>query len=119
MLGRILLVDDDRDLLEIMSERIEARGMAVATASSANEALERIETEAFDAVIMDFMMPEMDGFKALRAFREKRPGLRIILLTGHATVETRTEAIRLGAVDFIEKPANIELLLKKIKTAKI
>ena len=70
MKARLLLVDDEKDFLDIMAERMEARGMVVSTATSAEDALEMIRTESYDVVIMDLMMPEMDGFKALKLFKE-------------------------------------------------
>ena len=118
MTDKVLLVDDEQDFLEIMSERMKARGMEVTTSDSALEALKLIETESYDAIILDFMMPEMDGFETLKTIKEKRPELQIILLTGHATVEKGEEAMKLGALDFIEKPADLEALSEKIKKAK-
>ncbi|MBC2743642.1 MAG: response regulator [Desulfosarcina sp.] len=87
MTERVLLVDDETEFLEIMAERMRARDMEVTTSTSATEALSLIATESYDAVIMDFMMPEMDGIQALKVIKEKRPEMQIILLTGHATVE--------------------------------
>ncbi|MEJ2640051.1 MAG: response regulator [Desulfosarcinaceae bacterium] len=114
----VLLVDDEPDFLEVMAERIEARGIAVATATSAEEALERIAKERFDAVVMDFVMPGMDGIETLRRLKEDQPELQIILLTGYATLEKCIEAMKLGAMDFMEKPVDIEELTAKIKAAK-
>lgn len=118
MKEKVLLVDDERDYLEIMKERMEARDIAVSTATSAAEALERIKTETFDAVILDLQMPGMDGIAAMQQMKEKQPELQVILLTGHATVEKGVEAIKLGAMDFVEKPADLELLRDKIKKAR-
>ena len=73
MSAKVLLVDDEKDFLDIMAERMEARGMEVSTATSAEKALKMILKESYDAVIMDLMMPEMDGFKALKLFKETRP----------------------------------------------
>lgn len=117
MTEKVLLVDDEEDFLEIMSERMEARGMEVSTCTSAEEAIEKIKKHVFDAIILDFMMPGMDGFQALREIKNKRPELQIILLTGHATVEKGVEAMKMGATDFLEKPADMEALAKKIKEA--
>ncbi len=117
MSEKILLVDDEVDFLEIMTERMEARGMIVTTCTSAEEAIEIIKDQSFDAIILDFMMPGMDGFHALKEIKAKQPESQIILLTGHATVEKGVEAMKLGATDFLEKPADIEALEKKIKDA--
>ena len=118
MSAKVLLVDDEKDFLDIMAERMEARGMVISTATSAREALEMVQSEPFDAVIMDFLMPEMDGFKALKLFKETQPGLEIILLTGNVREEERLEAKKLGALDVIEKPADLNLLTRKIEEAK-
>ena len=118
MSAKVLLVDDEKDFLDIMAERMQARGMDISTATSAREALEIVQTEPFDAVIMDFLMPEMDGFKALKLFKETQPGLEIILLTGNVGEEERLEAKKLGALDVIEKPADLNLLTRKIEEAK-
>lgn len=117
MTEKVLLVDDEKDFLEIMTERMQSRGMEVSTCTSAEEALEMIKSETFDAIILDFMMPGMDGFQALKEIKSRRPKLQIILLTGHATVQKSVEAMKMGATDFLEKPADIEELEKKIKEA--
>ena len=92
--------------------------MEVSTATSAEDALRMVLKESYDAVIMDLMMPEMDGFKALKLFKETRPDLQIILLTANLREEECIEAKRLGAVDVIEKPADLKLLTQKIEAAK-
>jgi DNA-binding NtrC family response regulator len=118
MSAKVLLVDDEKDFLDIMVERMAARGLDVATAGSAQDALKMVIAESYDAVIMDLMMPEMDGFKALKLFKESRPDLSIILLTANVPEETCLEAIKLGALDVIEKPADLNLLTQKIEEAK-
>lgn len=118
MSEKVLLVDDEQDFLTIMTERMTARGMEVTTASSASEALSILEKETFDAIVMDFQMPEMDGLSALKNIKEKNPELQVILLTGYATVEKTVEAMKIGAADFLEKPADLEALAEKIKQAK-
>jgi DNA-binding NtrC family response regulator len=118
MAERVLLVDDDTEFLEVMSERLKMRGVEVITAGSAETALALIETEFFDVVILDLQMPNVDGIETLKRIKEKHEELQVILLTGHATVEKGVEAIKLGATDFIEKPADLETLNEKIKKAK-
>lgn len=117
MTEKVLLVDDEPEFLEVMVERMKARDMNVITATSAGEALEMIAKESFDAVVLDFMMPGMDGIETLRKLKVDKPELQIILLTGYATVEKSVEAMKLGAMDFMEKPADIEKLTAKIKQA--
>jgi len=118
MSAKVLLVDDEKDFLEIMAERMGARGMEVATAGSAETALAMVTAETYDAIIMDMMMPEMDGLKALKLFKRSWPDLSIILLTGNVPDEKHREAVRLGALAVIEKPADLILLTQKIEEAK-
>lgn len=117
MTDKILLVDDEMDFLSIMSERMKARNMDVYTASSAKEAIRLAQAESFDAVILDLQMPEMDGLEALKAIKANKPELQVILLTGHATIEKGVEAMKLGAMDLMEKPADLKILSDKIKKA--
>ncbi len=118
MSEKVLLVDDEKDFLDIMSERMQARGMTVKTADSADKALAMLENESFDAIVMDFKMPGMDGIQALKNIKNQKPELQIILLTGYATVEKTVEAMKIGATDLLEKPADLEALAARIKQAK-
>ena len=114
---RILLVDDEKDFIETMAERMKNRGMDVTTTTSPVDALKKVEESSFDAVILDLMMPEMDGIETLARLNEKNPDIQVILLTGHATVEKGIEAMKLGAMDFVEKPIDLKALSEKIKKA--
>jgi DNA-binding NtrC family response regulator len=114
---KILLVDDEKDFIEALGERMENRGMNVSTTTSAKDALKRVEEEPYDAIILDLQMPEMDGIETLKAIKKKNPDMQVILLTGHATVEKGIEAMKLGAMDLIEKPADIDAIAEKIKKA--
>jgi len=115
---KVLIVDDEKDFLDIIAERMLARGMEVSTATSAEDALNMVEEESFDVVILDFMMPALDGFKALKLMKAKRPDVQIIVLTGNVPDEKRMEAKALGALDVIEKPPDLKDLIQKIKKAK-
>lgn len=114
---KVLLVDDEIDFLETMSERMQARDMNVTTTTSPKEALKKVQEESYDAIILDLMMPEMDGLETLKELKKKNPDIQVILLTGHATVQKGVEAMKLGAVDLLEKPADIKVLTEKIKKA--
>lgn len=115
---KVLLVDDERDFTEILSERMESRGLDVDTAASGPEALEKVKQRPYDAIILDLAMPEMDGIETMRRLLDENPDLQVILLTGHATLQKGVEAMKLGAVDFLEKPAEIQKLMEKIEEAK-
>ena len=114
---KVLIVDDEKEFLNIIAERIAARGMVVSTASSAEDALNMIEEKSYDVVIMDFMMPALDGFKALKLMKSRQPEVQILLLTGNLLDEQRMEAKALGALDVIEKPPDLKDLIQKIKKA--
>jgi len=114
---KVLLVDDEKDFLDVMAERMRARGMEVKTASTPSEALALVAKESFDAIILDLQMPEMDGLETLKKIKSKKPELQIILLTGHATVQKGVEAMKLGAMDLLEKPADLSDLTAKIQAA--
>ena len=114
---KVLLVDDEIDFLKTMSERMQARDMNVTTTTSPKEALKKVQEESYDAIILDLMMPEMDGLETLKELKKKNPDIQVILLTGHATVQKGVEAMKLGAVDLLEKPADIKVLTEKIKKA--
>ena len=118
MSEKILLVDDEKEFIETLAERMKTRGMEVWTTTSAKEALKMVDTQSFDAIALDLIMPEMDGIEALSILKSKNPDLQIILLTGQATIDKGIEAMKLGAMDFIEKPADLEMLTNKIKKAK-
>ncbi len=117
MKEKVLLVDDEKDFIETLAERMKNRGMDVSATTSALEALKMAEEKPYDAIILDLKMPEMDGIEVLAALKEKNPELQVILLTGHATVEKGIEAMKLGAMDFLEKPFDIKVLSEKIKKA--
>ena len=114
----VLIVDDEKEFLDIISERIRARGMDVSIATSAEDALKLIEEQSYDAVVMDYMMPALDGTKAIKLMKEKQPEVQIILLTGNVPDEKHIEAKALGALDVIEKPPDLNDLIQKIKKAK-
>jgi DNA-binding NtrC family response regulator len=115
---KVLLVDDEEEFTRILSERMEARGLKVVTAENGSAALKKAEDERFDAIILDMFMPEMDGIETLKRLLEINPDLQVIMLTGHATLEKGVEAVKLGAMDFIEKPADMDKLLARISDAK-
>ncbi len=118
MSEKVLLVDDEQDLLEAMAERMRVRGMEVSTTTSAWDALQKTEEGLYDAIVIDLMMPEMNGLEVLKAIKKKKPDLQVILLTGLATVEKSLEAIKLGAMDLMEKPPDLMELTEKIREAK-
>jgi DNA-binding NtrC family response regulator len=114
----VLLVDDEEQFLGTLSQRLETRGLKVDAVTSGEEALKQVEDHNFDAIVVDLAMPGIDGIETLKRLKEKRPDLEIIMLTGHATVKSGIEAMKLGAEDFLEKPVDLNELLEKIGEAK-
>jgi DNA-binding NtrC family response regulator len=114
---RVLLVDDEEEFVETLGERLEVRGFDVTTASSGAEALERIQEREIDLVVLDVQMPGLDGVEALRQIRQLKPLIEVIMLTGHATVQTAIDGMKLGAFDFLLKPTETEELVEKIRRA--
>lgn len=117
MKEKILMIDDEKEFLDTISERMKLRGVEVKTCTSTTSALEEISREDFDAIFLDLNMPGIDGIESLKLIKEKKPELQVILLTGYATLEKGVEAMKLGAMDFLEKPADINVLKEKVKKA--
>lgn len=115
---RVLVVDDEKDFLETLVNRLLQRGVETVGVESGEKALELIKKKLFDVVILDIKMPGgMDGIEALREMKRIQPLAEVILLTGHATVETSIEGMKLGAFDFLVKPVKLEDLLVKMAQA--
>lgn len=114
---KVLLIDDEAEFVETLAARMRSRQMTVNTATSAAEALNRDDVGSYDAIVLDLQMPDMDGLAALEKIKKRNPELQVILLTGKATVEKGVQAMKMGAMDLLEKPADIEELTKKIKEA--
>ena len=96
---KVLLVDDEREFVDVPAQRLETRSFAVSTALSGKEAPERITEGEVDVVILDVVMPGMNGIETLREIKYIKPLIEVIMLTGHATVETAIEGMKFGACD--------------------
>ncbi len=115
--AKVLLVDDEEQFLKALSQRLEGRGMKIEAATSGEDALRQAKGKDFDAIVLDLVMPGLDGLDVLKQLRQENPDLQIIMLTGHATVEKSVEAIKEGAVELLEKPVDMDKLLKRIGEA--
>ena len=115
---RILVVDDELDFLETIVNRLKKRKLDAIGVASGEEALKLLEKQLFDVVLLDVKMPGgMDGIEVLREIKKIRPLCEVILLTGHASVETSIEGMKLGAFDYLLKPIKFEDLLQKMAAA--
>jgi CheY-like chemotaxis protein len=115
--GSILMVDDRADFLQVISERMSGRGYRVATVQSGEAALAEVGRQSFDVVILDMVMPGMDGLQTLKELLKLDPDLAVIVLTGYASSSELTQALALGAHDFLVKPADLESLLARVDQA--
>lgn len=116
--AKVLLVDDEDDFLKTLSQRLEVRGLKVTGATRGEEAVDLVDKQEFDAIVIDLAMPGMDGLETLKHIKESHPEAEIIMLSGQGSIKKSTEAMKLGAEDFLEKPVDIQELLKKIAEAK-
>ncbi|MBU1277384.1 MAG: response regulator [Proteobacteria bacterium] len=113
----VLLVDDEEYYREALARRLIRRGLKVAEEAGGAAALERLAREAPDVVLLDVKMPGLDGLEVLRRIKEMRPLTEVILLTGHAHLETSITGLERGAFDYLLKPVPLEELVEKIHDA--
>ena len=111
---RVLVVDDERDFLETFVNRLRKRNLDVTGVESGEDAIALLDKQLFDVAIVDVKMPGMDGVEALREMKRKRPLMEVIMLTGHASVESGIEGMKIGAFDYIMKPIPLDDLKEKI-----
>ena len=114
---KLLLVDDEVDFLTAIAERLTLKDFDVTVASNAEEAIASAENDLFYVAFVDFKMPGMDGTQVLKVLKERHKHLEIIMLTGHATIDSAIECTKLGAFKYLEKPYNFEKLVAAIKEA--
>jgi DNA-binding NtrC family response regulator len=116
--SRILLVDDEKDFVEMLTLRLEEIGEEVLQAYSGLESLEKMKDVEVDVVILDIKMPGMDGIETLQEIKKRFPLVEVIMLTGHGTIETAVQGMKLGAYDFLIKPADFDDLVTKLNKAR-
>ncbi len=114
---RLLVVDDEEQFVETLAERLTLRDYDVTTSLSGEDGIEKVKGYNFDVVILDVLMPGVDGIEVLREIKKIKPLTEVIMLTGHATVETGIEGMKLGAYDYLIKPCETEELVIKINRA--
>ena len=114
----VLLVDDEVEFVQTLAERMRARGLDVEYVTNGQDAIESARAKTYDAVVLDVAMPGMNGIETLKILLQDHPDLQIMLLTGQATIGDAVEATKLGAVDVLAKPTDIETLVEKIREAR-
>lgn len=115
---KLLLVDDEKPFVETMMKRLKKRDIDVNPAYDGEEALEYLDQHSgIEVVILDIKMPNMDGMTALKEIKSRFPLIEVIMLTGHATVETGIEGMKMGAFDYLMKPCDMEQLIQKVNEA--
>ena len=115
--AKVLLVDDEEDFVEMLSLRLKELGEKVTVAYSGQEGLDTLENTLIDVVILDIKMPGMDGIQTLREIKKRFPLVEVIMLTGHGSTETAVEGMKLGAFDYLLKPADFSDLASKLEGA--
>ena len=114
---KVLLVDDEEEFVKALAERLKMRDLRSDTVLDGEEALSYVEDQEPDVMVLDLKMPGIDGMEVLRQVRQAYPKIQVIILTGHGTEKDEEEAKRLGAFDYLEKPVNLDVLVKKMKAA--
>jgi DNA-binding NtrC family response regulator len=114
----VLVVDDEEDFVEMFSLRLQEIGENVTGVFSGREGLDALETGDFDVVVLDIKMPGMDGIETLKEIRRRFPLVEVILLTGHGSVDTAVAGMKLGAYDYINKPADFAEFQEKLEGAR-
>lgn len=113
--AKLLVVDDEEDILNTLSGSLEDEGYEVWTARDGAEAMQLVRTHHPDVIFLDIWLPAMDGIQTLKAIKEFDADIDVVIMTGHGTVSTAVQAIKLGAADFLEKPLSLDLVLETIR----
>jgi DNA-binding NtrC family response regulator len=118
MEAKVLLVDDEEEFLETLSSRLEMRGLKVSAVTTGEQAVTEAKEQEYDAIVVDLSMPGIDGLETLKRIKANNPNAEIIMLTGHGSIQSGVEAMKLGAGDFLQKPVELSELMAKIGEAK-
>jgi two-component system OmpR family response regulator len=111
---RVLVVDDEEEFVETIVKRLKDRGLA---AAGVTQALDLMQAQDFDVVILDVKMPGMDGIETLREMKKRKPLTEVIMLTGHGSVESGIQGLQLGAYNYVMKPVPLDELLAQMTQA--
>lgn len=114
---RVLVVDDEADFTALFAKRFSKRGLHVASAPGGREGLDHLAAHEVDVVVLDVMMPGMDGIETLKELKKRHPAVEVIMLTGHGSVDSGLKGLSLGAFDYVMKPFQIEDMMERIAKA--
>ena len=114
---RLLLVDDEKEFVETLADRLKMRDLQASIAHNGEEALSAVKAEEPDVIVLDLKMPGIDGIEVLRRVKEAYPNVEVIILTGHGSKKDEEAARSLGAFDYVKKPADLDALVPRIKNA--
>jgi len=120
IVAKALLVDDEIPFVETMTKRLNKRDFSISSAFSGVDALKLLEENSeVEVVILDVKMPGMDGIETLKIIKQRFPLVEVIMLTGHGTIESAIEGMKLGAFDYLVKPCDMEQLVAKVSEAAV
>ena len=117
MKNKLLLVDDEKIMLKYLSKFLIKQGFDITTAMNGEDALEKIKNQDFIMVLLDVLMPGMDGIETLKEIKKIKPMTEVIMLTGHASVQVAIKGMQLGAFDYLMKPFDRDELVGKLRMA--
>lgn len=113
----VLLVDDEKEFIDALAQRLELRGFITRSAYSAIEAIDILSRSDIDVVFMDIKMPGMEGIEALEKIKDLKPLVEVVMLTAHGSLSEAVKAMKIGAHDFLMKPTSIDNIIEKIHSA--
>ena len=114
---KILLVDDEEEFVKSLAERLSIRDLGPDIAYNGEQALSFVQAQEPDVMVLDLRMPGISGMEVLSQIRKNHPDIQVIMLTGHGNKDHEDQALRLGAFDYLEKPVDIDELVRKMRKA--
>jgi len=114
---KVLMVDDEEDFVQTLAERMKMRDLSPELALSGEQALQAVQDDVPDVMVLDLKMPGIDGMEVLRRVRQAYPQVQVVILTGHGSEKDEAEAKRLGAYAYLQKPVDMEKLIRTLKDA--
>jgi DNA-binding NtrC family response regulator len=114
----VLIVDDEKDFVEMLSLRLNEMGETVMAVYNGQDCLDTLGENEIDVVVLDIKMPGMDGIEVLQEIKRRFPIIEVVMLTGHGSAESAVEGMKLGAFDYLLKPADIDNLTEKVNGAR-